>query len=93
MTERRQPYNKERSLTDLELTWLLDQYYNTINERIGSLTEADLWRALDLERQGHGRPFVLIRLHQRYTVLRKTRERHELLNAAGSAPAPGTTED
>jgi hypothetical protein len=46
------------------------------------MTEADIWFMLEAERFGKKRASVLQRLHQRYSVLRVSRERIELLKEA-----------
>jgi hypothetical protein len=46
------------------------------------MNEADVWNMLETERFGDRRASVLQRLHQRYNVLRVSRERIELLKEA-----------
>jgi hypothetical protein len=46
------------------------------------MTEADIWAMLEKERFGDKRASILQRLHQRYNVLRVSRERIELLKEA-----------
>jgi len=46
------------------------------------MNEADVWGMLEAERFGEKRASVLQRLHQRYNVLRVSRERIELLKEA-----------
>jgi hypothetical protein len=43
------------------------------------MTELEIKRALDAERDGAQRVTVLLKLHQRYSAVRKSRERRELM--------------
>lgn len=43
------------------------------------MTEPEIKRALDAERDGAQRVTVLLKLHQRYSAVRKMRERRELM--------------
>jgi hypothetical protein len=43
------------------------------------MTEPEIKRALDAERDGAQRVTVLLKLHQRYSAVRKSRERRELM--------------
>lgn len=54
------------------LTWL------ELNERLADLTEQEVLDLLEDEKRNARRSTVLVRLHQRYTVLRMLRERAEL---------------
>jgi hypothetical protein len=58
-----------------ELSW------RTLNDRLHAMSEAQVLRLLEIERarQPAPRSTVLTRLHQRYTALRATRERKELV--------------
>jgi hypothetical protein len=51
---------------------------------LGSLREDELEKMIQDELKGERRPTLLIRMHQRFTVLRNLRERREILNAATS---------
>lgn len=63
--------------------------WRTLNARLGSLREDELELMIQDELRGERRPTLLIRMHQRYTVLRSLRERREILNVATSeARAP-----
>ena len=53
--------------------------WREINHVLADLDEATVLRMLNEERKGARRATVLVRLHQRYTVLRAARERGELL--------------
>lgn len=55
------------------LTWV------ELNERLADLTEQEVLDLLEDEKCGPRRSTVLVRLHQRYTVLRMLRERAELV--------------
>lgn len=62
--------------------------WRELNARLGSLREDELEQMIREEMKGERRPTLLIRMHQRFTVLRSLRERREILNAATSeAPA------
>jgi hypothetical protein len=60
----------------LALSW------RKLNEVLADLSEEQVLRLLDDERITHRRLTVLERLHQRYTTLRASRERIELLKEA-----------
>ena len=63
--------------------------WRELNARLGSLREDELEQMIREELKGERRPTLLIRMHQRFTVLRSLRERREILNVATSeAPAP-----
>ena len=61
----------------MKLTW------RGLNDKMHTLTEEEVLNYLNYERQTQKRVRFLERLHQRYTVLRASRERIELLNEAG----------
>ena len=56
--------------------------WREINKALPDLDEDAVLRLLDEERKGEQRVTVLIRLHQRYTMLRSARERMEILGDA-----------
>jgi len=56
--------------------------WRQLNDVLCNMTEADVWGMLEAERFGEKRASVLQRLHQRYNVLRVSRERIELLKEA-----------
>ena len=56
--------------------------WRELNARLGSLREDELEHLIQEELRGEKRPTLLVRMHQRYTVLRSLRERREILNAA-----------
>lgn len=56
--------------------------WRKLNEVLADLSEEQVLRLLDDERITHRRLTVLERLHQRYTTLRASRERIELLKEA-----------
>lgn len=58
--------------------------WRELNARLGSLREDELELMIQDELRGERRPTLLIRMHQRYTVLRSLRERREILNVAMS---------
>jgi hypothetical protein len=58
--------------------------WRELNARLGSLREDELEGMIREELKGERRPTLLIRMHQRFTVLRNLRERREILNAATS---------
>ena len=53
--------------------------WREINKALPDLDEDAVLRLLEDERKGEQRQTVLIRLHQRYTMLRAARERMEIL--------------
>lgn len=62
--------------------------WRELNARLGSLREDELEQMIREEMKGEKRPTLLVRMHQRFTVLRSLRERREILSAATSeAPA------
>ena len=56
--------------------------WRNLNKVLTQLSEGDLLRLLNEERQGAKRVTILTRLHQRYCVVRADRERIELLKEA-----------
>ena len=56
--------------------------WRQLNDVLCNMTEADIWGMLEQERFCEKRASVLQRLHQRYNVLRVSRERIELLKEA-----------
>jgi hypothetical protein len=53
-----------------------------LSKALPGLTEQELRDLLDLELFGNRRKTFLVRLHQRYTMVRAERERKELLERA-----------
>ncbi len=60
----------------MEITW------RKLNAELKTLDEAKVLEMLNLERKFGKRVSVLERLHQRYTALRASRERIEILQEA-----------
>lgn len=58
--------------------------WRELNARLGSLREDELEGLIQEELRGEKRPTLLVRMHQRFTVLRSLRERREILSAATS---------
>jgi flagellar biosynthesis regulator FlbT len=56
--------------------------WRTLNDIINSLTEEEVLALLNQEREISKRVSMLQRLHQRYTALRASRERIEILQEA-----------
>ena len=56
--------------------------WRQLNQILPTLDENTVRRLLEEERKGEQRQTVLIRLHQRYTILRAARERMEILGTA-----------
>ena len=56
--------------------------WRQLNDVLCNMNEGDVWGMLEKERIGEKRASVLQRLHQRYNVLRVSRERIELLKEA-----------
>jgi len=52
--------------------------WKTLNEMMGELREDQLRDLIEIEQNHKGRKDVLLRLHQRYSMLRMKRERVEL---------------
>ena len=61
--------------------------WKTINKKIGDMTEADVKQAMNREMVGNRRRDMVVRLHQRYTILRAARERQELVDSLADVPA------
>ena len=53
--------------------------WRQLNQILPTLDEDTVKRMLEDERRGEQRVTVLVRLHQRYTILRSARERMEIL--------------
>ena len=60
----------------------MNDTWRSLNNKLSSLTEAEVLRMLTEEREGAKRVSMLQRLHQRYNTLRVARERLELLREA-----------
>ena len=56
--------------------------WRDLNKILPTLDEDTVKRMLEDERKGEQRVTVLVRLHQRYTILRAARERMEILGDA-----------
>jgi len=56
--------------------------WRALNNQLSMMTEAEVLSLLDLEKTSEKRASVLQRLHQRYNVLRVSRERIELMSLA-----------
>jgi hypothetical protein len=56
--------------------------WRTLNEKLNTLTEAELMELLVDEVAFHKRVSMLERMHQRYSILRTARERADLLKQA-----------
>lgn len=56
--------------------------WRALNAKINTLSEAQVLAMLDEERKGARRVSALQRLHQRYCMLRASRERIEILREA-----------
>jgi hypothetical protein len=59
-----------------KLTW------RALNNQLSMMSEAEVLTLLQVEKDGEKRASVLQRLHQRYNVLRVSRERIEILSLA-----------
>lgn len=66
----------------MNVTW------RELNRNIHTYSEEQLLEMLDAERRGSKRITIMQRIHQRYNVLRTTRERLELLREAGASVRP-----
>lgn len=60
----------------MNITW------RELNDKIHTFSEEEILSMLNAERAGRKRITLIQRLHQRYNVLRTTRERIELLREA-----------
>jgi len=56
--------------------------WRALNNQLSMMSEEEVLSLLDLEKVSEKRASVLQRLHQRYNVLRVSRERIELMNLA-----------
>jgi len=56
--------------------------WRQLNQVLPTLDEDTVKQMLEDERKGEQRVTVLVRLHQRYTILRAARERMEILGDA-----------
>lgn len=56
--------------------------WRSLNNELSRLSEEEVLRLLNEEREGAKRATMLQRLHQRYNTLRVARERIELLKGA-----------
>ena len=54
--------------------------WRSLNEQLPALTEDEVKALLAQECDGMRRATIMVRLHQRYTALRASRERQELLS-------------
>ena len=54
--------------------------WRSLNEQLPALTEDEVKALLAQECGGMRRATIMVRLHQRYTALRASRERQELLS-------------
>ena len=59
-----------------KLTW------RSLNNQLSMMSEEEVLSLLQVEKHGEKRASVLQRLHQRYNVLRVSRERIEILSLA-----------
>jgi len=56
--------------------------WRALNNQLSMMSEAEVLSLLDFEKLNERRSSVLQRLHQRYNVLRVSRERIELMSLA-----------
>ena len=61
--------------------------WRELNSKISEMSEQELLGLMDAELEGAQRTTVLVRLHQRYTMVRCTRERDDMLRKLGTTPA------
>jgi len=61
--------------------------WKTVNKALAGMSEDEVKYAMNREIVGNRRKDVVIRLHQRYTILRAAREREELITAISDVPA------
>ena len=60
----------------------MNDTWRSLNSKLSRLSEDEVLRLLNEEREGAKRVSMLERLHQRYNTLRVARERLELLKGA-----------
>lgn len=60
----------------------MNDTWRSLNSKLSRLSEEEVLRLLNEEREGANRVSMLQRLHQRYNTLRVARERLELLKGA-----------
>jgi len=60
--------------------------WKQLNDQLADFTEQEVLDLLEMEKRDARRSTVLVRLHQRYTVLRMLRERAELLELVNEPP-------
>ncbi len=58
--------------------------WRELNSKISEMSEQELLGLMDAELEGARRTTVLVRLHQRYTMVRCTRERDDMLRKLGT---------
>lgn len=75
---RSKPRLPRRALTDDELR-AFGRNWNSVNSVLTQLTEADLRRLLELERNGNRRLHIAMRIQTRISRLAAARERQALL--------------
>jgi hypothetical protein len=73
-------------MTKDELDTILTSWH-TVNKALSGMTEQDIKDAIQRELVGNRRKDVVIRLHQRMSILRAAREREELVAAVTDVPA------
>lgn len=56
--------------------------WRKMNDQLSSMTEDQVFEMLTAERRGARRATILERLHQRYSAMRASRERIEIMNEA-----------
>jgi hypothetical protein len=61
--------------------------WRALNSKISEMSEQELLGLMDAELEGAKRTTVLVRLHQRYTMVRCTRERDDMLRKLDTTPA------
>lgn len=54
--------------------------WRSLNDQLNNMSEEEVLELLNKERAGARRTSLLERLHQRYTILRATRERAEIFS-------------
>ena len=60
----------------------MNHTWRTLNNILTKITEEEVWELLQPERKGSKRISILMRLHQRFCVLRLERERIVILQEA-----------
>lgn len=62
--------------------------WRELNSKLSGMSEPELLELIESELKGAKRTTVLVRLHQRYTMVRAARERDEMIKALAKDTTP-----